>query len=450
MVDESLKADGPNVQNNSFTPSFTAQRKNAERVAIIALFCLIGAVLLLSFNLVLPAGFLIILAAALGITMYRNSVRLFNRCGQSLHEYSTVKGKQDEVITDFSHKIREPLNNLVIITDMLMKSGLSPKQKELVETFIASTNNMVTTLNEFSMMSAGNLAFENRKAIKFNLFSSVESTFELYNLKDRANLEFILNTKDIDNPEYLGDPIVIKQIFLDIFNIIEDNASDDKAVVVTINLKKTSETFTESVICFRIQTDRNIVLINGEDPEKSLAARLIESGKGTYKQEFGPNHTVLNICMPFKNPAPEIKPKVASATMEELSSREKIRKDIKDLKVLLVEDNLINQKITLLTLSPYVRSIDTASNGKEALDKFGTTNYDLILMDIQMPVMSGLTAAEKIRALESSTNSHIPMIAITANAMIGDKEKCLAVGMDDYIAKPFQPTALVAKIKKVI
>jgi CheY-like chemotaxis protein len=331
-----------------------------------------------------------------------------------------------------------------------MKSGLSSKQKELVETFIASTNNMVTTLNEFSMMSAGNLAYEHRKAIKFNLFSSIESTFELYNQKDRANLEFILNTKDLDNPEYLGDPIVIKQIFLDIFNIIEDNASDDKAVMVTINLKKTSETLTESVICFRIQTDRNIVLINGEDPEKSLAARLIESGKGTYKQEFGPNHTILNICMPFINPAPEIKPKVASATMEELSSREKVRKDIKDLRVLLVEDNLINQKITLLTLNPYVRSIDTASNGKEALDKFGTTNYDLILMDIQMPVMSGLTAAEKIRALESSTNSHIPMIAITANAMIGDKEKCLAVGMDDYIAKPFQPAALVEKIKKVI
>jgi CheY-like chemotaxis protein len=220
--------------------------------------------------------------------------------------------------------------------------------------------------------------------------------------------------------------------------------------VVTINLKKTNETFTESVICFRIQTDRNIVLINEEDPEKSLAARLIESAKGSYKQEFGPNHTVLNICMPFINPPPEIKPKAVSATMEELSSREKVRKNIKDLKVLLVEDNLINQKITLLTLSPYVGSIDTASNGKEALDKFGTTNYDLILMDIQMPVMSGLTAAEKIRALESSTNSHVPMIAITANAMIGDKEKCLAVGMDDYISKPFQPSALVEKIKKVI
>lgn len=67
-----------------------------------------------------------------------------------------------------------------------------------------------------------------------------------------------------------------------------------------------------------------------------------------------------------------------------------------------------------------------------------------------MPVMSGLVAAEKIRALEATTSSHVPMIAITANAMIGDKEKCLAVGIDDYISKPFQPSALIEKIKKII
>ena len=136
--------------------------------------------------------------------------------------------------------------------------------------------------------------------------------------------------------------------------------------------------------------------------------------------------------------------------MEELIQKEKTHKEVKDLRILLVEDNLINKKITLLTLSPLVKSIDTASNGKEALDMFGTSNYDLVLMDIQMPVMSGLIAAEKIRALESTTNSHVPIIAITANAMLGDKEKCLSAGIDDYISKPFQPAALLEKIKKII
>lgn len=450
MVNETGQRKDTDALKESLAENFDRSRKSTERLGIIAMFCLIAAILLISVKLVFPAGILVIASAALGILMYRNSVRLFDSFRNSIDEFTLVKEKQDEVITSFSHKIREPLNNLVIITDMLMKSGLTVKQKELLETFIASTNNMVTTVNELSMQSAEHLSLEQRKSIKFNLVSSIENTFDLYSLKDQANLEFILNKKDLGDAEYYGDPIIIKQIFLDIFNIIEDHATDEKAVIVTINLRKLSENGNESTICFRIQTDRNIVLINEEDPEKSLAARLISAGRGNYQQEFGPNHTILNICMPFSNPVPEQKQKTVSATMEELVQKEKVRKDLKDLKVLLVEDNLINQKITLLTLSPFVGSIDTASNGKEALDKFGTTNYDLILMDIQMPVMSGLTAAEKIRALESSTNSHVPIIAITANAMIGDKEKCLAVGIDDYISKPFQPATLVEKIKKII
>ena len=177
---------------------------------------------------------------------------------------------------------------------------------------------------------------------------------------------------------------------------------------------------------------------------------MITAGKGTYNQEFGKDFTVLNISLPFNNPAPEPKQQIAYSKIEALIKKEQIRKELKDIKILLVEDNLINQKITLLTLKPLVNSIDTASNGKEALDKFGTATYDLILMDIQMPVMSGILAAEKIRALESSTNSHVPIIAITANAMLGDKEKVISSGIDDYISKPFQPSALIEKIKKFL
>jgi CheY-like chemotaxis protein len=81
---------------------------------------------------------------------------------------------------------------------------------------------------------------------------------------------------------------------------------------------------------------------------------------------------------------------------------------------------------------------------------FGTSRYDLILMDIQMPVMNGLVSAEKIRALEISTQMHTPIIAITANAMLGDKEQCLAVGMDDYISKPIEPDQLIDKISALI
>jgi len=449
MVNETGKSNKTNGLNKSSEDFFDESRKNIETYSIIALFCLIAAILLISFDQKLLAGCLIIAGASIGVIVVRKASSQNKKIKESLNVFSSLNERKDDVIIDFSHRIREPLNNLVIIVDMLMESGLQKKQKELLETFIASTNNMVTTVNELTMQSAGNLSYETRKHIRFNLLSTIQNTIELYNLKDKANIDFILNKKEFSDFECFGDPIILKQIFLDLFNTIENQISD-RATKVTINLKKEKETRTESFIGLRIQTDKSIVLIDDTGIERSLAARLISSSKGTFSQEVGNNYTVLNILLPFTSPVSEPKQKTASPKIEELIQKDKTHKELKDLKILLVEDNLINQKITLLTLKPFVNSIDTALNGKEALDKFGTTNYDLVLMDIKMPVMSGLLAAEKIRALESTTNSHVPIIAITATAMIGDKEKCLSAGIDDYISKPFQPAALIDKIKKII
>jgi len=446
MVTES----GKNASNNSYNKSpeelFDKSRKEIETYSTIALFCLILSVLLISFDQKLFAGVMIITGAAIGLIVIRKATSLDKKIKELLNSFSSLNERKDDVIIDFSHRIREPLNNLVIIVDMLMESGLRKKQKDLLETFIASTNNMVTIVNELTMKSAGDFSYQQRKAIRFNLLSTIQNTIELYNLKDKASIDFILNKKEFSDLECFGDPVILKQIFLDLFNTIENQISD-RVTKVTINLKKEKETGTESFIGLRIQTDKSLVLIDDTVNERSLASRLISSGRGTFRQEVGNNSTVLNILLPYTCPVPESKQKTASPKIEELIQKDKTHKDLKDLKILLVEDNLINQKITLLTLKPLVNTIDTALNGKEAVDKFGTANYDLILMDIKMPVMSGLIATEKIRALESATNSHVPIIAITANAMIGDKEKCLSAGIDDYISKPYQPAALISKIK---
>ena len=449
MASETGKSNKIFGLNKSPEDFFDKIRKNIETYSIIMLFCLIAAILLVSFDQKLLAGCMIIAGTSLGVIIIRRVSDLNKRFKESLNDLSSLIERKDDVITDFSHKIREPLNNLVIIVDMLMESGLNKKQKELLETFIASTNNMVNTVNELTMQSAGNLIYEHRKAIRFNLILTIQNTIDLYSLKDKANIDFILNKKEFSDFECFGDPIILKQIFLDLFNTIENQVSE-RAIKVSINLKKTKETGTESIIALRIQTDKSIILIDDTGIKRSLAARLISSSKGTFNQHVGDNYTVLNILLSFTSPVSEPKLKTASPKIEELIQKDKTHKELKDLKILLVEDNLINQKITLLTLKPLVNSIDTASNGKDALDKFGTNNYDLILMDIQMPVMSGLLAAEKIRALESTTSSHVPIIAITANAMIGDKEKCMSAGIDDYISKPFQPAALIDKIKKII
>jgi CheY-like chemotaxis protein len=431
----------------SFETFFEKGRKDIEKFSMPALGCLIISIILITFKQNLIAGCFVIIASSLGVIVVRKALNLIKKTSESLNDISVSSEKKDDVITDFSHKIREPLNNLVIIGDLLMGSGLQKKQKELLETFVASTNNMVTTVNELTMQSAGNISYEARKNIRFNLFSTIQNTIDLFSLKENANIDFILTKKEVSQYEIIGDPIILKQIFLDLFNTIESQTYN-RTTKVTISLKKGKDTGNENLINFRIQTDWNIVLIDEKGLSGNLAAKLISSGRGYFHQEFGNNFTVLDISLPFLNVSPEVKKQIASPKIEELKQKEKTRKELKDVKILLVEDNSINQKITLLTLKPLVNSIDTATNGKEALDKFGTSNYDLILMDIQMPVMSGLLAAEKIRALESSTNGHIPIIAITAHAMLGDKERCMSAGMDDYISKPFQPAALIEKIKK--
>ncbi len=123
--------------------------------------------------------------------------------------------------------------------------------------------------------------------------------------------------------------------------------------------------------------------------------------------------------------------------------------DKKQLSILLVEDNIVNQKVVLTMLSSGCHEVTTASDGLQALEEFKTHAFDVILMDIQMPVMGGLDAAEKIRDLEKRTNNRVPIVALTANAMKGDREICLAAGMDDYLPKPINKNQLIAMIDRV-
>ena len=436
-------------QNSTSEIKFERNRDRIQILLMLSIGILIASILFIVFEMPLIAGTCVILGACLVFMISRRVFYLIIEINKRLIDLARSNEKQEDVISAFSHKIREPLNNLVIISDLLADTIFNTKQKELLETFIASTNNMVTTVNELTMESAGNFNYEFRKQIKFNLLTTIQNTIELYNLKDKTNIEFVLECDNKSDFEFVGDPIILKQIYLDLFNTIE-NKNIDKNIRVILNLKKSKQSVNESLVELNIGVNKKILLIDPEKLSTGLAARLISSNHGVYNQNTEPDYSVLNIFMPFTKVKSDVKNPIASLKIAELKKKIKSKKELKDINILLVDDNIINQKITVLTLSPLVKSIDAATNGKEALDMFGTSKYDLILMDIQMPIMSGLIAAEKIRALESSTDSHIPIIAITANAMLGDKERCISSGIDDYISKPFQPSVLIEKIKKFL
>jgi len=447
-IEDSVKSDDSKsgMENRDFSDG---RIKLIERYLIISMSALIFAVLFIAFDQPLIAGCLVVSGASLGLVIFKKVTQLHRKYTDSINSFLKTDSRKDRIITNFSHKIREPLNNLVITGELLNDSDLDSKQKELLETFVASTKSMVSTVNELTMQAAENMSYESRKMIRFNILSAVENVIELFKLKDTVSIQFNITSTAPGDLECIGDPVNIKQIFLDIFSRIE-NENPGKSTRVSINLKTINSTARESLLTIDMEIGTNMLLINENSLEGSHAARLISLSRGRFVQDEGKDFSRLSIYLPIKKVIAETGVKEPSTRIEELVSKDKPHKELKDLRILLVEDNIINQKITLLTLKPLVHSIDSVTNGKEALDMLGTNNYDLILMDIQMPVMNGLTATEKIRALESTTNTHIPIIAITANAMIGDKEKCISAGADDYISKPFQPVHLVEKIKQII
>lgn len=440
---------GPYFRLSDKTPEM--RRKEIGNYALAALICMIMSVIMISVKLWLIAGILVIISAAVLLLILRKTMLLIDILDESLIEASVSNKEKENIIKNFSHRIREPLNTLLTISEMFMDSGLQKKQKELMETFLASTGNMITTVNELSVESAGSLSYKPKNNIRFNILTSIQNAIELYQLKEKSNLDFILNRKDFSAYECEGDPVILKQIILDLFNTIE-NQGEDMVTRVAINLKKEKDEGRKMIVNIRIQTDRNIVFMNEEQTAGHLSSKLIRKFNGMYNQEFGDNSSVVNIYLPFSYPASEQKQKPAVQKSEDAVVRKKkgSRKDLKSLNILLAEDNLITQKVTLLTLKPLVKNIDTVLNGNDALEKIQSTEYDLILMDISMPVMDGITTAKKIREFEKGTGSHIPIIAITANAMIDDHEKCLAAGIDDCLCKPYSSAVLLEKISKLM
>ncbi len=155
-----------------------------------------------------------------------------------------------------------------------------------------------------------------------------------------------------------------------------------------------------------------------------------------------PEELLGAISLALGAPAKEQEPEPASPIEDALATR--------PLKILLVEDSLVNQKLAVALLQRHEHTVFVAGNGREALAALASHHFDLILMDVQMPEMDGLEATSAIRAKEKGTRLHVPIVAMTAHAMKGDRERCLQSGMDDYIAKPIRSKELYGTIRTVL
>ncbi|MCF8379333.1 MAG: response regulator [Bacteroidales bacterium] len=388
--------------------------------------------------------------------IYRNS---------KLSESSKIKAELDslnnnireknEFISNLSHTLRTSLNNILLVNNLVNSSKLDSKQKDLIDTLQASTNNLVDTVNNMVDIAQPGLIATKDSAISFNLETALESIIKIFKENESLDIQISIS-RNITN-YIIGDPIKLKQIMLNILQSIIKKQSDylQKLSISIFPQKETSESttimfFFES--CFKEFKNNNTGFEDCLETGKiqkfdlSFTANLIHSIGGTLSEDYSKGKYEFRVNLNYKKDLFRRLDEEA----DKLPPQSKGFIELKDANVLLVEDNLINQKIVILSLKNIVKNVDVANNGKEALDKFDKNRYNIILMDIQMPVMDGIIATKKIREIESSTNTQTPIIAITANALAGDRENCLAVGMDDYISKPFQVDVLILKMKNLL
>jgi len=369
---------------------------------------------------------------------------------------------KDAFISKLSHQIRTPLNNIMVVSNLVNDTELDQNQRDLLETIMASTHNLVNVVDNIVQVSTIEPDNSRKSQVSFNLHAAINTTVQLFNEKKANNLQVDISIDPTISENVIGNPIYIKQIFLNIIENIIKDPNYEKKIEIDIHVSKQAENNTQLTISFTLVSNTTIVhdsgkyYLNNDNQDNnqldfSIAHKLIELNNHTLEIDLNEGQSIFFFNYQFKKD--DNKPRQATPHAEKPAKKAILpnkKVDLKDSSVLLVEDNSINQKIVILSLKKHVDNIEVANNGKEALDKFGNTRYDIILMDIQMPVMDGILATKKIRELEESTNTRTPIIAITANALSGDKEACLAAGMNDYLSKPFQVEELVEKMQNLL